>query len=228
MRSGDLSEPRGRSDERGVSPILAGSSARVSGADAPSGQASADQRATVDRHRDVRNEIAEEAAFEASSSLAHKAARIRTSIALRRRTGLHVDREDLEQEGAVACWRALPQFDPTRASLPTFFDRVAGNRIASVIKSSRTPVMLSLDEADACTVGMGTGHIYLKVDVGRVLERLSEDERRLAQALMKYSPSEAGRRLQISSSTVYARMAKLRPLFVAAGIDANYFRGSRP
>jgi len=139
-----------------------------------------------------------------------------------------VDREDLLQEGIIACWRAASQFDPARASLPTFFDRVAANRIASVIRSSRTPVMLSLDAAEECTVGSGVGHVHLKLDVAKVLNRLIEDERRLAEALMKYSPAEISRGLGISRSTVYARMARLRPIFVAAGIDATYFRGSRP
>ena len=40
------------------------------------------------------------------------------------------DREDIEQEGLIACWRALPHFDPDRASLRTFVEHVVASHLA--------------------------------------------------------------------------------------------------
>src|SRR5436190_22550526 len=79
-----------------------------------------------------------------------RASQTRTRRGIASGTSTFGDRDDLTQEGVFACWRASPQFDPTRASLPTFFDRVAGNRISSVLRSTRTPVLVPLDAADGC------------------------------------------------------------------------------
>src|SRR5206468_1235882 len=127
------------------------------------------------------------------------------------------DFDDMRQDGLMACWRAFPHFDPTRASLPTFLGRVVANRIASVVRSSRTPVMLPLDAAEACTGGISLRQIHLEIDVARVLRRLNENDRRLASALMENDPTEASRKLGVARSTVYVGIARLRLKFAAAG-----------
>lgn len=45
-----------------------------------------------------------------------------------------LDREDLAQELRLAIWRELRRFDPQRASLATFVDRVAQSTLASLIR----------------------------------------------------------------------------------------------
>jgi RNA polymerase sigma factor (sigma-70 family) len=192
----------------------------------PSSYASVKQSATtaVGGPRD-KELFPERAGFEASWKTAQRAAQRRVAIGAKW-ASLGVNREDLVQEGVTACWRALPQFDPTRASLPTFFDRVVANRLASVLRSSRTPILQPLEAADAYTIDSALGHIHLALDVAKVLERLNENDRRLAKTLMKCSPSETSRRLGISRSTVYARMAGLRSSFIAAGFGPHEARKS--
>src|SRR5687768_16930328 len=46
--------------------------------------------------------------------------------------------EDYEQELAADLWRRLPIYDPDRASLPTFIDRLVRNRVASFFAAART------------------------------------------------------------------------------------------
>lgn len=164
---------------------------------------------------------ASQAHFLSIYPLARRAAQVRAASRVASGAVFQADREDLSQEGLLACWRALRHFDPTRASLPTFLDRVVANRVASVIRSSRTPVMLSLDAADVCTVGFGLGQIHLELDVARVIQRLSRDDRNLAVTLMEHTPTETSRRLGLSRSTVYSRIARLRSSFIAAGFDAR-------
>ena len=88
---------------------------------------------------------------------ARRAAQVRAAGAVASAAISDLNCDDTVQEGLMACWRALSRFDPTRGSLPTFFDRVVANRLISVIRSSRTPLLLSLDAAEACTVGSGVG-----------------------------------------------------------------------
>src|SRR2546430_84418 len=54
------------------------------------------------------------------------------------------ERDDLEQDAALELWRKLGVFDPSRAALKTFIDRVVANQIASIARAQRavrrTPV----------------------------------------------------------------------------------------
>jgi RNA polymerase sigma-70 factor (ECF subfamily) len=135
------------------------------------------------------------------------------------------DRADLEQEALLAFWRALPKFDPTRASLRTFSERVIANRIASTARAQRavrrTPV---LTEAPSCSEHPGFT-IELRVDVDRALAVLRDDDRRLARLLVDHSPTEASRSLHISRSTVYERIRRMRIAFEDVGFGP---RGGRP
>jgi RNA polymerase sigma factor (sigma-70 family) len=149
--------------------------------------------------------------------LALKASRTRAFVAARGHTGAAADRDDFTQEGLVACWCALPHFDANRASLPTYFERVISNRLASLIRSARTPLLVPLEFVEACAISSWTSHVEVRLDIERVLRQLGDSERRMAVALMEHSPAEVSRRLQIPRSTIYARMGKLRSRFVAAG-----------
>jgi len=65
-----------------------------------------------------------EATFRNAYAIALRAARARAVSAVASGAIAVADREDLEQEAVVACFRALPRFDPSRASLRTFIERV--------------------------------------------------------------------------------------------------------
>jgi RNA polymerase sigma factor (sigma-70 family) len=152
-----------------------------------------------------------------------RAASLRTSVAASRGLRLAVDREDLLQEGLIACWRASSRYDPNRASVATFFDRVAANRIASVLRVARRHAADPLDEASAGSVSSDRARIELRLDVARAIRTLNADDRRLAVALMEHSPAETSSRLGLARSTMYTRIARLRKHFIAAGISADHF-----
>src|SRR5262249_7331890 len=128
------------------------------------------------------------------------------------------DRADLEQEALLGFWRALPCFDPARASLPTFSERVIANRIASTVRAQRavrrTPV---LTEAPSHSEHPGSA-IELRLDVERALAVLHDNDRRLARLLADHSASEVSRILRKSGSTVLEGLRPIRIAFFEAGM----------
>jgi DNA-directed RNA polymerase specialized sigma24 family protein len=70
-------------------------------------------------------------------------------------------------------------------------------------------------------------HDELRIDVERLLGACSDGERRLALLLMEHSPSQASRMLGVARSTVHARMRRLRPWFIAAGLGPRSLSGQR-
>jgi RNA polymerase sigma factor (sigma-70 family) len=163
-----------------------------------------------------------EATFEQAYPIAARAAKVRATAAVVSGAIPGADREDFEQEGLTACWRALPQFDPARASLRTFVEHVVAARLASLIRSAnRVPASQPLDSASRCHVDSGIGSLELHADVWRLLNLLSDGDRHLVLLLMEYSPSEASRLLGIARSTVYERIQRLRRTFADAGLASE-------
>jgi len=164
------------------------------------------------------------AVFQQACPFALRAARIRARAAVRAGAVPLADRDDLEQEGLIACWRAARHFDHHRASLKTFVECVIATRLASVIRAARRkPTMQPLDLAAEYGVGPEAVAFHLRSDVARVLSQLNFDDHRVAVALMEFSPAEASRRLRVARSTVYQRIGRLRSIFITAGITSNYF-----
>jgi RNA polymerase sigma factor (sigma-70 family) len=165
-----------------------------------------------------------EALFERAYPRARRSARVRASAAVARGAIQSSDREDLEQEAVTACWRALAEFDPNRASLATYVECVVATRIASVCRAGRRlrahqPLALA---SDRCADDM-FDHFGLRIDIERLLSARTDDERHLTSLLMEHTPSEASRMLRVARSTIYARIQKLRPHFAAAGFgSADY------
>jgi RNA polymerase sigma factor (sigma-70 family) len=134
---------------------------------------------------------------------------------------VRADREDLEQEAFLAVWRALPQYDPLRASLRTFVERVVATRIASLMRARRRQPKLEPLE-DHQPVGLdGIPFLEFKTDFQRVSTSLVERDRRLANFLVDHSPTEASRALGISRSTVYEAIRRIRVVFEDAGFGPN-------
>jgi RNA polymerase sigma factor (sigma-70 family) len=159
-----------------------------------------------------------EAAFATAYPIAQRSAEVRSAAAMSSSGPLSVDREDLEQEAMVGLWRALPQFDSSRASLRTFVERVIATKMASALRAQRVLLRVPTCDVPPLSVGQPTAVVELRSDVQRVLAVLSDGDRRLALLLTEYTPTEASRKLRVSRSTVYEGIHRIRIAFVDAGL----------
>lgn len=160
-----------------------------------------------------------EALFERAYPLARRAALVLAHAALASGAITSADREDVEQEAVAASWRALDNYDPNRASLPTYVECVVATRIASAVRAThRVRALRPVDFAvDHCADPV-FGRCDLRIDVERVLGCCGDDERRIALVLMEHSPSQASRILGVARSTIYQRIQRLRVRFAGAGL----------
>jgi len=159
-----------------------------------------------------------EATFEQAYPIAVRAAKVRARAAVVSGAIPVADREDFEQEGLTACWRALPQFDPDRASLRTFIERVIASRISSLVRTARlSPVPVPLNEAGPQLVDSAARGSEFQADFDRISSAFVWPDAQLAFLLREYSPAEAGRMMGLPPSTVQERLLRMRHAFVAAG-----------
>lgn len=160
-----------------------------------------------------------EAVFERVYPLALRSAQVRSAAAVASGAVLLADREDLEQEGLIACWRALPHYDPARASLRTFVEHVVATRFVSLRRARLCrPRLQPLDENQYQVGSAWAGEIELRSDVQRVLNSLPDTERKLAVALIECTPAEVSRLVGTARSTVYKRIQHIRAAFGNAGL----------
>lgn len=150
---------------------------------------------------------------------ARRAAEVHAARAVSSRRICPDDREDVVQDALLGVWRALPSFDPTRASVSTYIERVVQSKITSSIRDRRalkrrfSEPLTELQEArDAITA------IHYEVDLQRALDRLSPYDRMVATLLVDQTPAEAARSLGIARSTLYVIIARIRKVFVDAGV----------
>jgi RNA polymerase sigma-70 factor (ECF subfamily) len=143
--------------------------------------------------------------------------------------------EDIQQTLIVECMERLPRFDTRRAGQRTFMRLVINRGIATLVGSQKTRCrdfrlcQQSLDSAGDSAdcirflrhVDNDIGEFELRSDVTRVLSQLDAADRRVAVALMEYSPMEASRKLRIARSTIYQHIGRLRARFIAAGITTG-------
>jgi RNA polymerase sigma factor (sigma-70 family) len=162
-----------------------------------------------------------ETVFATAYPLARRAAKVRSAAAMSSNSPISVDREDLEQEAMVGLWRALPQFDSSRASLRTFVERVIATKIASALRAQRVLLRVPAYDAPPLSLGQPTAVVELRSDVQRVLAVLSDGDRRLALLLAEHTPTEASRKLRVSRSTVYEGIHRIRIAFVDAGLGPD-------
>ncbi len=163
-----------------------------------------------------------EATFEQAYPIAARAAKVRATAAVVSGAIPVADREDFEQEGLTACWRALPQFDPARASLRTFIERVIASRIATLVRAARrSPAQVALNAAGPLPVDSEVNLQELQADVERISAAFECHDRQLILLLLEHSPAEAGRMMGIPRSTVHDRILRIRHRFVAAGFVPN-------
>ena len=164
-----------------------------------------------------------EALFQQAYPLVRRAVQVRaTSGAMR-----PGDCEDFEQEALLGLWIALRRYDPSRASLRTFVERVTENRFATWMRRRRSARAAENLDSPCLATSDGIPAVEFRVDFERILAPLSEADRGLAQLLVDYRPTEISRRLGIARSTLYARMARLRRAFLKAGYGPANTGGTR-
>lgn len=168
-----------------------------------------------------------EAAFQRAYPLALRAAQVRVAAAAGFGTISRGEGEDFAQEALLKLWTALQRYDPSRAGLATFVERITENRLASWMRRRRGPAVEPLDDHQPATSD-GIPAVQFRVDFQRILASLTEVDRAVAQLLLDHGPTEVSRMLGIARSTVYARRARLRRAFREAGYGAaESQRGAR-
>ncbi|GIU75779.1 MAG: hypothetical protein KatS3mg004_2866 [Bryobacteraceae bacterium] len=158
---------------------------------------------------------------------AMRAVQVRGAAAVATGRVTPADREDLEQEAFLGLWMALRHYDPSRASIRTFLERVADKRFASLLRRRRKPLVIERLDSQRFATADGIPAAQFHVDFERVLALLGEADRTLALLLIDYGPTEISRMLGIARSTVYARMARLRRAFREAGYGPAATGGAR-
>jgi RNA polymerase sigma factor (sigma-70 family) len=134
---------------------------------------------------------------------------------------------DLRQESLLELWRKTPVFDEGRASWRTYAERVIANRLTSYMRGARARrrghgLHESLDEIKHAPLARDEG-VELRVDITKVLAKVSRFDRAVALSLIDNSPSETSQLLQVSRSTVYRSIDRLRSTFTAAGFRTAVF-----
>ena len=155
------------------------------------------------------------------------------------------DQEDIEQELRLDLLRRLSNFDPNKATLNTFADRVVEHKIASIIEARKAGLRdyrrqrCSLNDPlktpdgkpaergdmldqDATLLRTGGANrpaderIDLRDDIRTVLAGLPPELRRLCRRLMKRTPTEVERETGTARGTQYESFETLRRRFEKA------------
>jgi RNA polymerase sigma-70 factor (ECF subfamily) len=157
------------------------------------------------------------------------------------------DEEDLQQELWLAVVNQAGKFDPARASLDTFIDRVVNTAVAMILrdrqrqKRSNGFQTVSLDVAPAD--GHGSEPLAAKVSqddlarrigtepadeaerretaeaVASALDKLPDELRDVCRRVMSGSISAAAEDLETSRRQIRNALASARPYFEQAGVD---------
>lgn len=162
--------------------------------------------------------------FEDAYPLIRRAAGVRSAAAVKL-AAVTPDREDLEQEAFAAVWQALQHYDPSRASLRTFVERVVANRFASLMRAPHWKFKIERLEAHHLVGLDGIPAAEFRMDFETIAASLPEADRRLAAFLTDHSPTEASRDLRMPRSTVYERIRRIRTAFEGAGFKPAAGRG---
>jgi DNA-directed RNA polymerase specialized sigma24 family protein len=158
--------------------------------------------------------------FLAVYPLARRAAAVRSAAAKGAMKASWLDREDIEQEILMSAWLSLGRFDPLRASLPTFIERVIGTKTTSIVRRERAQKRI---RPEVNGPGIGTVHITvtieLRVDIRRALQRLNRADQIVAQLLLEHNPTDIARKLRCSRAAVYRSIENIRAVFRRLGLE---------
>ena len=152
------------------------------------------------------------------------------------------DLKDIEQDLIRDLLERLPKFDPAKASINTFADRVVGRRICNLLRDRQADMrdyrreafslnaeidtdegsterheFISQDEVDLRTGRYDRTEVERacrQMDLAAVLDGLTPELRRVAEMLMTQSVAEVARELGIARGTFRDRyLARLREAF---------------
>ena len=153
--------------------------------------------------------------------------------------------EDLEQELMLHAHRRLSSYDPGRADLWTYADRVLSNFVANLAKAAGATrrgggtSTISLDDPNferdrgaIVVAGDDRGsrelrwceHIHLRQDLHRVMHSMPQHLQDCCLWLAESSVTEAAQRSGLARGSIYSRMATLKRAFAAAGLDVYLAR----
>jgi RNA polymerase sigma-70 factor (ECF subfamily) len=163
--------------------------------------------------------------------------------------------DDLEQELVLDLLRRLPRFDPHRAALPTFADRVIRHRAITLLEAARAGrregerATVSLedllrprpdDAAEAALDRLAPGGAFwggvpapvddavgLRRDLERLVLGLPAPLRRCCVWLADGSIAEAARRSGVPRTSLYGLLARLRKRCRDAGLEIYLGRARR-
>lgn len=162
------------------------------------------------------------------------------------------DIKDIEQDLTQDLLERLPKFDPAKATLNTFADRMVGRRICNLMRDRQADMRdwrreaFSLDEEIETDEGSTARHEFfsqdkvdlrkepgdrrrlerenLQMDMSAVLEGLTPELRRVAEMLMTQSVTEVACELGIARSTFRDRyLSQLREVFAANRLNEYLF-----
>jgi RNA polymerase sigma-70 factor (ECF subfamily) len=120
--------------------------------------------------------------------------------------------EDVVQEAMVRAWKGRASCNSPHAPIPWC---VQITRNEAFRRMTRVPASTALDETaeltDACAAD-AIERIASQIDIGRALDKLSSDERKLIALRYShdYSQPEVARRLEIPEGTAKVRLHRVR------------------
>jgi DNA-directed RNA polymerase specialized sigma24 family protein len=154
--------------------------------------------------------------------------------------------EDYEQELALDLWRRLAAYQPERASLPTYIDRVVRNRAARFFMTARsaayrherqalavhtideTAVTQRVEQDDLTTPAESfTDAADLRSDLARFTASLPPALQRCCAILQSGATGEAIRQHGLHRSSHYDALRRLRRRAHDAGLHEYLTRGPR-
>jgi DNA-directed RNA polymerase specialized sigma24 family protein len=149
-----------------------------------------------------------------------------------------VELEDLEQELMLHAHRRLGSYDPGRADLWTYVDRILSNFVVTLAEAAGAmsrgggACTVSLDDpkleldSEPITAAIGdddlswSERIHLRRDLERVLDSLPQHLQDCCHWLAMSSVTEAARASGLARGSIYSRIGTLKRAFAAAGLDA--------
>jgi RNA polymerase sigma factor (sigma-70 family) len=158
-------------------------------------------------------------AWASAFSHARRAAEVHTASAIHARRLQIDDREDVIQDALLGLCYQIGRFDPARSSIRTFVEHVVQSRITSALRR-QSAIKRRIQEPLPMLGGALRFDLSTEVqtDVLRALAQLSPHDRMVAMMLVEMSPAAAARSLQIARSTLYIAIARIRAVFVEAGL----------
>jgi DNA-directed RNA polymerase specialized sigma24 family protein len=153
---------------------------------------------------------------------------------------------DIEQELMLQAYRRLGSYDPARASLPTFIDRVVGNFTANLVEAAgafrrgRLASTVSLDQSGLADTDLDESlgdtvssaeslwpepdlnwleQIHLRRDLERALRSMPSHLVQCCRWLIDGSITEAARSSGLARGSIYSRIATLKHRCRQVGLE---------